>query len=76
MRSNQRKPAPAESRLQAAKLTESIREFVYIPLEDALMVMRIYHILRSGKNIEIKLDSQGRPKLLQVNKEIVHYADR
>ena len=43
---------------------------VSVPRKDAEMIRKIHRILRAGKNVEIKLDSLGTPKVFRVSREI------
>ena len=43
---------------------------VMVPAEDADMIRKVHRILRAGKNVEIKQDTNGNPKVFKVSKEI------
>lgn len=43
---------------------------VLVLSEDAEMIRKVHRILAAGKNVEIKQDPRGRPKILRVSKEI------
>ncbi len=38
--------------------------------EDIKMIRKVHKILDAGKNVEIKRDSSGKPKILKVSKEL------
>ncbi len=44
---------------------------VMVPIADAEMIKKVHRILKSGKNVEIRLDTKGNAKVLKVSKEIV-----
>ena len=46
------------------------RQQVLVPVEDADMIQKVHRILKAGKNVEIKKDARGKPKVLKVSKEI------
>ncbi len=43
---------------------------VMVPLEDAVLIRKVHRILNAGKNVEIRQDNRGKPKVLRVSKEI------
>ena len=43
---------------------------VLVPQEDAELIRKIHRILAAGKNVEIRQDTRGRPKVLRVSKVI------
>ena len=55
-------PSPIE---QAVGLPE-----VMVSMEDAAMIRKVHKILAAGKNVEIRNDKDGKPKVLKVSKEI------
>jgi len=38
--------------------------------EDIKMIKKVHRILDAGKNVEIKKDPNGKPKILKVSKEL------
>lgn len=44
---------------------------VMVPIADAEMIKKVHRILKSGKNVEIRLDTKGNAKVFKVSKEIV-----
>ena len=38
--------------------------------EDIRMIKKVHRILAAGKNVEIKRDTNGRPKFLKVSREL------
>ena len=44
---------------------------VMVSIADAEMIRKVHRILKSGKNVEIRLDTKGNAKVLKVSKEIV-----
>ena len=38
--------------------------------EDIKMIKKVHRILDAGKNVEIKKDPNGKPKVLKVSKEL------
>ena len=46
------------------------RSRVMVLSEDAEMIRKVHRILAAGKNVEIKRDTRGKPKILRVSKEI------
>ena len=43
---------------------------VMVSVEDATMIRKVHKILAAGKNVEIRNDKDGKPKVLKVSKEI------
>ena len=43
---------------------------VMVSMEDATMIRKVHKILATGKNVEIRNDKDGKPKVLKVSKEI------
>ena len=43
---------------------------VMVPAEDADMIRKVHRILKAGKNVEIKQDTNGHTKVFKVSKEI------
>ena len=43
---------------------------VLVPVEDAEIIRKIHRILKTGKNVEIKLDPGGNAKVFKVSREI------
>ena len=43
---------------------------VMVSMEDATMIRKVHKILDAGKNVEIRNDKDGKPKVLKVSKEI------
>ena len=43
---------------------------VIVPAEDADMIRKVHRILKAGKNVEIKQDTQGNTKVFKVSREI------
>ena len=43
---------------------------VMVSMEDATLIRKVHKILDAGKNVEIKNDKDGKPKVLKVSKEI------
>ena len=43
---------------------------VMVSMEDAAMIKKVHKILAAGKNVEIRNDKNGKPKVLKVSKEI------
>jgi hypothetical protein len=43
---------------------------VMVSMEDAAMIRKVHKILAAGKNVEIRNDKDGKPKVLKVSKEI------
>jgi hypothetical protein len=43
---------------------------VMVSMEDATLIRKVHKILDSGKNVEIRNDKDGKPKVLKVSKEI------
>ena len=41
-----------------------------VSMEDAAMIKKVHKILAAGKNVEIRKDKDGKPKILKVSKEI------
>ena len=50
------------------KTGEQLR--VMVPAADADMIRKVHRILKSGKNVEIKQDTNGHTKVFKVSKEI------
>ena len=44
---------------------------VMVSIADAEIIRKVHRILKSGKNVEIRLDTKGNAKVLKVSKEIV-----
>lgn len=44
---------------------------VMVPAADAEMIRKVHRILKSGKNVEIRVDAKGNTKVFKVSKEIV-----
>ncbi len=44
---------------------------VMVPVADAEMIRKVHRILKSGKNVEIRVDAKGNTKVFKVSKEIV-----
>lgn len=44
--------------------------YVLVPPEAACVIRKVYRILKTGKNVEIKKDAAGRLKVFRVSKEI------
>jgi len=51
------------------KTGEQLR--VMVPAADADMIRKVHRILKSGKNVEIRVDAKGNTKVFKVSKEIV-----
>ncbi|MBQ6481051.1 MAG: hypothetical protein IJI45_08040 [Anaerolineaceae bacterium] len=51
------------------KTGEQLR--VMVPVADAEMIRKVHRILKSGKNVEIRVDAKGNTKVFKVSKEIV-----
>jgi hypothetical protein len=51
------------------KTGEQLR--VMVPAADADMIRKVHRILKSGKNVEIRVDAKGNAKVFKVSKEIV-----
>lgn len=43
---------------------------VSVSAEDADLIRKVHRILRAGKNVEIKQDAKGTPKVFKVSREI------
>jgi len=43
---------------------------VMVSMEDATLIRKVHKILDAGKNVEIRNDKDGKPKILKVSKEI------
>lgn len=43
---------------------------VLVSAEDAAMIKKVHQILDTGKNVEIKQDTTGKPKVYKVSKQI------
>lgn len=43
---------------------------VMVSMEDATLIRKVHKILDAGKNVEIRNDKDGKPKVLKVSKEI------
>ncbi len=43
---------------------------VPVSLEDASMIKKVRRILATGKDVEIRNGSNGKPKILKVSKEL------
>ena len=59
----------AESKVQPCNHT-ILRPQVLVPPEDAEMIRKVHRILKAGKNVEIRRDPLGKPKVLRVSREI------
>lgn len=49
---------------------QSCRPPVSVSAEDADLIRKVRRILRTGKNVEIKQDAKGIPKVFKVSREI------
>lgn len=43
---------------------------VMVPIEDADMIRKVRRILKTGKNVEIRQDTNGNAKVFKVSREI------
>lgn len=43
---------------------------VFVSKDDAEMIQKVRKILHTGKNVEIKQDARGNPKIFKVSREI------
>ena len=43
---------------------------VLVSTKDAELIRKVHRILTAGKNVEIKQDTEGKPKILRVSREI------
>jgi hypothetical protein len=44
---------------------------VMVPIEDADMIRKVRRILKTGKNVEIRQDTNGKAKVFKVSREII-----
>ena len=44
--------------------------YVLVPPETACMIRKVYRILSTGKNVEIRKDTTGKLKVFKVSREI------
>ena len=51
------------------KVTEE-KQIVPVSSADAEMIKKVHRILGTGKNVEIRQDSNGNPKIFKVSREI------
>ncbi len=49
---------------------KAARTSVPVSPEDAEMIKKVHRILGAGKNVEIKQESSGNPKVFKVSREI------
>ena len=49
---------------------QTSRPPVSVSAEDADLIRKVRRILRAGKNVEIKQDAKGIPKVFKVSREI------
>ena len=69
MNQHERSRTMTERRTQSSYYLRSPQQ-VMVPAEDADMIRKVHRILRAGKNVEIKQDTNGNPKVFKVSKEI------
>ncbi len=43
---------------------------VLVSSSEAEMLKKVYRILNTGKNVEIRRDAEGKPKIFKVSREI------
>ena len=67
---SERSPAMVEYNPQVHPGQCAFRERAVVPAEDAEMIRKVYRILKSGRNVEIRQDARGKPKVFRVSKEI------
>ena len=67
---SERSPAMVEYNPQVHPGQCAFRERAVVPAEDAEMIRKVYRILKSGRNVEIRQDARGKPKVFRGSKEI------
>ena len=52
------------------KRTAEDKPNVLVSSSEAEMLKKVYRILNTGKNVEIRRDAEGKPKIFKVSREI------